>query len=132
MNIAKEIDSIVSYCLFKEEEVVGGPPADAVIVDLIQSKMGFHKGRVTEKREEIRALLNEMSPDFHKNGGGGMTFLNLCNDKNGNQWTDFHATMECLIAIGMAVGMAEFCLPKEMWAMMPGGMPYVMFDTTIN
>lgn len=130
MNIAHEVNSIMRFCLFKEEEIIDGKaPVDAIFVDGITTKLGFHSGRVAEKREEIRTLLNEMSPSFHKKGGGGMTFLNLCDDKNGNQWTDFHKTMECLVVLGMAVGMASYCLPRELWGAMPGGLPYVMFDT---
>jgi hypothetical protein len=132
MEIAKEVDSIMRFCLFKEEEIIDGKaPADAVFVDGISAKLGFHPGRLAEKREEIRGLLNEMSPDFHVKGGGGMTFLNLCNDKNGDQWTDFHKSMESLIVLGMAVGMARYCLPREMWVALPGSMPYVMFDTEV-
>jgi len=130
MNIAQEVDSIMRFCLFKSEEIIdGNAPADAILVDGITADLGFHSGRVAEKREEIRALLNEMSPEFHKKGGGGMTFLNLCNDKNGEQWTDFHKSMECLVVLGIAAGMAQYCLPKELWSALPGGLPYVMFDT---
>lgn len=130
MNISKEVDSIMRFCLFKSEEIIDGQaPADAVFVDGISAKLGFHSGRLAEKREEIRGLLNEMSPEFHTKGGGGMTFLNLCNDKNGDQWTGFHRSMQLNIPLGMGVGMARYCLPRELWTALPGSMPYVVFDT---
>lgn len=132
MNLSQLVDETVRYCLYLDEEIVDNkPPADAIIVDAITTKIAFNPVRITEKREVIREMLNEMDPSFHKQGGGGMSFLNLCNDKHGELWTGFHRTMAMLVALGIAAGMASYCLPREMWSAFPGGMPYVMIDTTV-
>ena len=37
-----------------------------------------------------------------------------------------HMTVESLLCLGIGLDLAEWCLPKEMWSLMPGGMPYVV------
>ena len=34
-------------------------------------------------------FLNQLPDSFKAEGGGGMSFINMCIDKNGKQWTDF-------------------------------------------
>ena len=132
MNLSQVVDETVRYCLFTNDEIVDGkPPADAIIVDAITTKIGFNPIRLAEKKELIREMLNEMDPSFHKNGGGGMSFLKLCNDKHGEQWTGFHQKMAMLVALGIAVGMASYCLPRQFWPALPGSMPYIIIDTTV-
>jgi len=53
-----------------------------------------------------------------------MSFLNACQDRNGNQWTDLHQRMEQLFVLGQAAGFVSCLLPRDMWAALPGGMPY--------
>jgi hypothetical protein len=129
-NIADKVRAIVMDSLFKDGEVQNNvPPADAVIVEGIRGKMGFHPGRLESHRAEIAAILREMPDAFHKNSGGGWSFLQLCLDKNDNHWGE-HVSMDelCVLAIGLKLG--EWCLPRNMWMMLPGHMPYVMFDVS--
>lgn len=79
----------------------------------------------TSGREvEIGELLSQLPDEFHIDKGGGWSFLNACNDRDGEQWTGFHATMEKLLMLGIASGQARILLPREMWDVLPGGMPY--------
>ncbi|AXV10144.1 hypothetical protein DVS28_b0374 (plasmid) [Euzebya pacifica] len=89
----------------------------------------FHDDRVAEHRNEIAAMLNELPDDFHAAGGGGWSFLNACTDRNGRQWCDTHATVGMLLALGIAAGMVTFALPRPMWHVLPGGMPYLIINT---
>jgi len=57
-----------------------------------------------------------------------MSFLNMCIDKNGNQWADLHRTMDELVALGIATGKLSFLIPREMWSILPGGMPYLIVN----
>ena len=57
-----------------------------------------------------------------------MSFLNLCVDKDGVQWAE-HPTLEKMVAMGIGLKMAAYCLPRDMWNSLPGGVPYVQFDT---
>jgi hypothetical protein len=36
--------------------------------------------------------------------------------------------MEALVALGVGLGMAQFQMPREMWSVLPGGVPYVLLD----
>lgn len=81
-----------------------------------------------ERKCEIQWLLDEMPEAFQKEGKGGHSFLALCEDKHGVHWAE-HRTMDALITLGLATNMAAYCMPREMWKMLPGSVPYVVFDT---
>lgn len=117
---AEKVRELIEACLNGKED-------GAVLVDGVVRKFGFSPEKIAAHKEEIRALLNEMPDEFHAGKGGGMTFLNLCMDKDGDQWAEHH-TIEELIALGQAAGMAKY-LMREMMSILPGGMPYVGFDT---
>lgn len=74
---------------------------------------------------EIESMLAELPPEFSSTGGGGWSFLNACMDRNGNQWTGLHRTMDRLFMLGIAAGKARWLMPRELWPALPGGMPYV-------
>lgn len=130
-SISARVDAIFCDCLFREDEILDGkPPEGAIIIDGIASKFGMHPGRVEEHKEEIRELLNLMPDSFHtgEGKGGGMSFLNLCMTKDEEQWGE-HRNMEQLVVLAIAALLGKYCIPREMWSMFPGGMPYVAFDT---
>jgi hypothetical protein len=107
----------------------GGEPMDsALVVEGITRKFMFHPGRVAENREQIGALLAELPIEFQGRGGGGWSFLNACNDKDGIQWTDLHSDMEELFCLGIAADKARWMIPKKFWSTLPGGMPYVVVN----
>lgn len=84
----------------------------------------FDASRLAEKKELIRQMLLELPDQFMKSKGGGWSFLNACDDKHGNQWTDYHAVMAQLFYLGAGIDMVEILLPRELWEVAPGGMPY--------
>jgi len=61
---------------------------------------------------------------FKGSAGGGWSFLNACDDKHGNQWTDLHLRMEQLFQLGIGIGKVKCLMPRAMWSALPGGMPY--------
>jgi hypothetical protein len=129
-HIAEKLDKIVRDSLYRESEVPDGkPPADAVIVDGIRGKMGFHPQRLESHRAEVVEILREMSPQFFKGSGDGWTFLQLPADKHGNQWGE-QRDANNLMVLAFGMGLGRLCLPREMWSTLPGAMPYVMFDLT--
>lgn len=107
---------------------LNGKEEGALVVEGITRTFGFSKEKIETHKEEIRQLLSDMPDEFQAGKGGGMSFLNLCMDKYGEQWAE-HSTMEELIALGEAAGMASYPLPREMWSILPGGVPYVAFNT---
>lgn len=118
------VRAVMTECLFEDSEIVDGkPPADAVLVSGIVSSYAFHPGRVEESRAAIAEMLGELPDEFMATGGGGMSFLNACMDRHGNHWAE-HPTMGALFALGEAAGLAKPIFPREMWSILPGGMPY--------
>jgi len=121
----QKVEETFMYCMFKDGEAkTTYLPAPGITTDV-----GFHPGRITEKRDDIVSMLGELSQNFMEEsagGGGGWSFLQACEDRNGNQWTDLHRTMEQLFQLGIAAGVASYLLPRKMWSAMPGGMPYIV------
>lgn len=120
MLSADNSHEIFIKCLFKNEE----PKDNPVIVDGITMKVGFHPQRVKENENKIIEMLAQLPEEFQQSGGEGMSFLNACNDKNGRQWADMHRTMEELVCLGIAIGKVKFLMPRDLWSVLPGGMPY--------
>lgn len=127
------INSIFMDCLFREEEVTGltsdGVPKNAVKVKGITSTFCFHDERLESHRAEIKDAASHLPKTFYpvsEGGGGGWSFLNLCNDENDEQWTGLHQRMEQLSCLAVGLNMAQFMTLTPMY-LMPGGMPYIIF-----
>ena len=60
------------------------------VVKGVNMSVAFDTQKVEAHKEDIIAMLSQTPTEFHISGGGGWTFINLCIDINGNQWTDFH------------------------------------------
>ena len=121
MNLTSEnVEKIFMDCLFKK----GENTENAILVEGITSKFGFHPERIKHYSNDIEEMLYQLPKEFKKQHGGGMSFLNACNNLNGEQWTGFHRIMEQLFAIGMASGKVKCLMPRDMWSLLPGGMPY--------
>lgn len=116
------VTEIIRYCLFEDNE----SHDNAVIVDGLITKFGFHPERLKEKKDDIISMLSDLPDPFYEKTGGGWSFLNLHETKSGEQWTGYHRKMEELVALGIAIDKAQFVLPKDMWKVLPGGMPYIM------
>lgn len=130
-TFSERLTALVVDSFFTREEVPdpSNIPGDAVVVEGVARNYAFHPARIEKNKPQIIQLIREVVPDvFLKGKGGGFTFLNLCNDRNGEQWTDLHREMEALVCLGIAVGRAGYCLPRDLWAVFPGGVPYVYFD----
>jgi hypothetical protein len=72
-----------------------------------------------------------MSDVFKESGGGGCSFLVLCETKDGEQWTGLHETMAKLLYLGLGTGLMEYNLPRNLWRALPGGMPYVLIKDSL-
>ena len=121
---AENVNSIFMDCLFKE----GEPTENLVKAEGVISTFGFHPGRIKKHTKEIYDMLKQLHKEFQKDSGGGMSFLNACNDKDGNQWTGLHQDMEQLVVLGIAINKVRYCLPRELWSSLPGSMPYFVVE----
>jgi hypothetical protein len=87
----------------------------------------FAMTELERRHVEIAGMLAQLPNEFQPHetgGGGGWSFLNACMDRDGNQWTGLHLTMEKLVLLGMATDQVAWCLPREMWRALPGELPY--------
>ena len=116
---ADNVETVFMDCLFDK----GEDTSNAVIADGVLSKLGFNPNRLEKHKIEIKELLSNLPDSFKTSGGGGMSFLNACVDKNGEQWGE-HRNIEQLLVLGVATKQAKVLLPREHWNNLPGGMPY--------
>ena len=128
---ADKVSKILMDCLYREEEVGevedGKAPEGAVVIEGIMQKFGFNPERLEVHKAEIRELLAELPDEFMADKGGGMSFMQACVDRNGDQWGE-QPTMDELFVLGQAAGMVKLLMPREMWGALPGGMPYFVVD----
>lgn len=125
------VESVFTDCLLRDEELEDGKPKSDVNVTRVEGLVhifGFHNERLKSHESGIRQMLSELPTSFHKGMGGGWSFLNACQDKDGKQWTGLHMIMEQLFCLGMGLDLASYLLPREMWGALPGKMPYFVID----
>ena len=115
---------IFEDCLFKEKE----DTSNYVKAEGIMTNVGFHPDRLESHKAEVDEMLEQLPNEFQKSGGGGWSFLNACNDRDGNQWTGLQQVMEQLFLLGIALKRVKIQLPRELWSSLPGGMPYLVVD----
>lgn len=114
------VEQVFTDCLFREDENTDS----AIKVEGIMHPFGFHPARLMEHEKDIKEMLSFLPDQFHQDKGDGWSFLNACEDNEGNQWTGLHMVMEQLFVLGMAIGKVRCLLPRDMWNVLPGGMPY--------
>jgi hypothetical protein len=116
----EKVRSVFMDCLFQE----GEDSSKHIRADGVVTNVGFHPGRLEQHRAEIVEMLDELPDQFKESSGGGWSFLQACDDKHGNQWTDFHQRMEQLFQLGIGISRVKCLVPRELWKALPGGMPY--------
>lgn len=119
---AENVNSVFLECMFEQ----GESTENHVLGQGVITNVGFHPERLIKNENNISEMLNQLPDEFKKELGGGMSFLNMCNDKYGNQWSDLHATMDQLVTLGISLNKVSFLMPREMWSILPGGMPYIV------
>ena len=125
MDLTSEnVENVFKKCLFGENE----DTKKATIVEGIMRNFGFNPEAIEKHSDDIGEMLAFLPDSFKKDGGGGMSFLNACETKDGVQWTGLHSKMEALFVLGMAVGRVRSLMHREMWSAMPGGMPYYVVE----
>ena len=117
-NMSELTSNAFMDCLFKE----GEDTTNHVKVEGLTHMFGLHPQRLEDKRELVTALLAELPAEFKK----GWSFLNLCITKDGEQWTSMHRVCEQLVVMAIGLGLMEYCMPREKWKFLTGGVPYLM------
>lgn len=121
---SENVTKIFTDCLYNEGENTN----DRIECDGVMSKVGFKPQEIQKYTNDIYDMLKQLPEEFMREIGGGYSFLMACNDKDGNQWTGLHQVMEQLFLLGIAIGKVECLMPKELWSILPGGMPYYVVN----
>ena len=121
---SENVEKVFTDCLFKDDENTD----NHIVGEGVIGKFGFHPGRLKSHKGDLSAMLKCLPIGFQATGGQGKSFLNACNDKNGILWAGSHSIMEMLFAMGVALGLATYLMPRDMWPSLPGGMPYVVVN----
>lgn len=133
---ATNVKATIMACLYDDTDVIDGKLRDGapepIKVHSVMLNAGFNSVKVKAQTENIKAMLNELSLDFFpvdQGGGGGMSFLQLCVTRDGEQWGE-HRNCDELMALGMAAGFCTFLMERDLWRALPGGMPYISVNTS--
>jgi hypothetical protein len=122
---ADNVETVLLDCLFHDDEDMD----NRIEVEGILHTYGFHPERLQGHAQDVIGMINCLPHQFlaPPYGEGGWSFLNMCDDKDGVQWTGLHQTMEHLCVLAIGLGLGKWLMPRDMWKVFPGGMPYVAF-----
>lgn len=125
---AQNVMNVFNDCMFQYEHMDNGNLKEEhknrlKVSEGVRLKVGFDSDKLIKHREDIQSMLSELPSAFHQSTGGGYSFLNACVTKDGTQWGE-HQNVEELMCLGLATDLVSFPLPKDMWSILPGGMPY--------
>jgi hypothetical protein len=122
---AENVNQVFQDCLFGEgDDTTNHVPAPGVMITV-----GFNPDKLFANTENVRTLLSQLPDEFGRTTGGGWSFLQACMTKAGEHWGE-HANIDQLLCLGLATGQVEYLMPRDMWAMFPGGMPYFLINAT--
>ena len=121
---SKKVKEIFLDSLYREDE---NDHSNAILVNGITKKIGFHPERLNQHKVEIEELLDELDEKFKNSVGGGYSFLCANIDKHGNHWGE-HINMEELFLLGIGIGKVRYLFPREFWKALPGSLPYLVID----
>lgn len=122
MELSSEnIEKVIRVCLYRNGEEILNP----VLSHGVIMKIGFHPDRIKQNTDNILSMLKCLPDDFMVSKGGGTSFLNACQNRDGVQWADLHDTVDKLVVLGLACKKLSFTMPREMWHILPGTMPYL-------
>jgi hypothetical protein len=116
------VHEIFWYCLFRKEEGETGFTS----VSGVLKNASFHKGRLAERKEAIHTLLKELPASLQEIGGGGASFLEIAEDRDGKVWTRNFLLMEQLLLLGLAIGKIEYTHKRRFWDILPYGIPHIV------
>ena len=124
------LTNVFMECLFTEEEALNSELiSKSLIVEGVNLKVGFHPNRIKQNTDNIISMLNCLPDKFLLGGeGGGASFLDMVMDENNDDWTSLHADVDKLITLGLAINYVSFLVPRKMWEILPGGLPYVVVN----
>jgi hypothetical protein len=122
---AQRVQTLLTDCFFRP----GEDTSAQVVAEGALMTYGFHPERLASHRAEIVTMLAQLPEAFFDDAGGGMSLMAMVADRDNVQWGE-QVTADALYVLANALGLARYCMPREMWRMFPGGMPYIVILRT--
>lgn len=121
---SKNVREIFLDCLAGTED-----NPNLIKVEGVMNKVGLDKLKLEKYHNDIFDMLMQLPKEFRKTVGGGYSFLAGCRNKDDQQWGE-HINVDELMMLGIGIGKAEIMLPRDLWKILPGGVPYfVVYDS---
>lgn len=123
---SNNIRTTIMAALFEAHEVSdhNNPPAH-VPAHGVMLRVGFHPERLEAQRDNVKAMLAQLPEDFMHDKGGGASFLTMVTDNAGKVYGE-QRDADALLTMAVALNLASFPLPRDVWKGLPGGVPYVV------
>jgi hypothetical protein len=125
---AKNVTAIAENCFFTEAELAAVEDREdlkPIKAPGITVSVGWHSQRIKENEANILDLLHQLPCGFQKDDpAGGLSFRAACETQKGIQWGE-HRDVELLFLLGLGIDAVEYLVPREMWRVLPGGLPYL-------
>lgn len=125
-----KLQEIFLDCLFKEEELEHVDGKTLVKGDIkpvpamgVVNNVAFHPDRLQSHHDEVKEMFNQLSPQFQE----GLSFIQMPMDKDGNQWGE-QRSAEQLMLLGIGLKYVTLPMPRPLWGLCPGGVPFVIVD----
>jgi hypothetical protein len=116
---AANVKDVLLDCMFKK----GEDASHYIKASGILHDYGFHPNRLDANKWKVRELLSQLPTSFMCDKGGGASFLDACMTNEDNQWGQ-HPDIEYLVCLGIALRLVIYCMDRQLWSSMPGGVPY--------
>lgn len=84
----------------------------------------FSMQRLDHHHEEIRAMLRSLPEEFADWWGGWSVLVEVM-EQSGATWKSFHASVDRLYRLGLAIEAAVFRPPIEQWGALNGAQPWL-------
>lgn len=96
-------------------------------VEGVMRTFGLDSTKLEKHRPDVVDWLSQLDDSFMRSRGGGMSLMNMVADKEGSLWAEQYGADE-LFVLASGLGLAEYLLPRDMWAILPGSMPYIVVN----
>lgn len=125
---SKVVMDIFMDCMFRETPQ---PGTKFIGIEGIHDKIGFDPEKISLHKEEILDMLKYLPNDFNEDSGEGQSLLKAPFTKDDIQWGE-QIDADRLMMLGMAIGKVKYLLPRNLWFILPGGVPYYCITKEIN
>lgn len=116
--------------VFFDSLALEGEQVPATRVRGVVNEYAFNDGRLESHRGAVRRFLSHASTSFYADRGGGHSYRQLGRRRDGREWADLE-DVERLLALGLGLGLIEFCFQRSRWDLFPQGVPYVRLQSDL-